>query len=96
MTHLEHVGGPLLEALLLAVELVSAGHRSDPLAGEVAQEAVHVLAELTELGVGARAQGEHSEPAQHANVAVTTSCDAVWMGCPSFTQLVWFGLVWLG
>lgn len=56
---MEDLLGPGSEGLLLAAQLVAAGRRGKSLAAETAEKFVDVQAEGAEIGIGARAEGEH-------------------------------------
>lgn len=54
-THVEDAGGPLPEGLILAAHFVAGGKVMDSFPAEVAQQFVHVLAEIAEVRIRARA-----------------------------------------
>lgn len=60
-THLKHLGRPFPEGLLLAAHLIAKGHLQQPLAAQLAENVVHILAEGAEVGIGRGAEGKDRE-----------------------------------
>lgn len=61
-THLEYLGRPLPERLLLSAHLVAVGHPQQAFAAQLAQNVVHILTEGAEIWIGRGAEGKNGEP----------------------------------